>query len=124
MDQNLSDYLLSQSGWSRSEPQVMVRWTATAGTLTYEVIHFVDKVYYMYTSFVFRYLLGKYSTDIQKTEFLRPTVESLALETKFDRLGNNFFQNFPYSVCRVIFHKIDLSVRSGSFLFCWLEYTS
>ncbi len=48
----------------------------------------------MYTSVVFRYLLGKYSTDTQKAAFLRPTMESLALETKFDRLGNKIFPNF------------------------------
>ncbi len=43
----------------------------------------------------FRYLLGKYYTDSQKAEFLTPTVESLALETKIDRLGTVFYPDFP-----------------------------
>lgn len=42
------------------------------------------------SSDILRYLLGKYSTDPQKADFLRPTPESLSLESKFDRLGELF----------------------------------
>jgi hypothetical protein len=43
----------------------------------------------------FRYLLGRYNTDTKKAEFLTPTVESLALETKIDRLGTVSNPIFP-----------------------------